>query len=95
MWKDRSKICTCFETAKLAVDINHSREESSAFVLYTADHEIHNESHSCQIYGNFQLGRPVFQKEKPYLWDKAPATSGFVGQTNLKYQLIKNFFSYD
>ena len=49
LWKERSKICTCFETAKLAVDINHSREEASAFVLYTADQEMH----TCYIYGNF------------------------------------------
>ena len=77
----------------MAVDINHSREEASAFVLYTADRELRKNHHHCHIYGNFQLGKPIFQKEKPYLWDKAPSTPGFIGQTKLKYQLIRNFFA--
>ena len=26
LWKESSKICKCFETAKLAVDINHGKK---------------------------------------------------------------------
>jgi len=77
----------------MAVDINHGKESARAFVLYTADRELSKKQHTCYIYGNFQLGKPVFQREKPYLWDMAPITPGFIGQTKLKYELIKNFFA--
>lgn len=84
LWKERSKICTCFETAKLAVEVNHSKVEAANFVLFTAT----KKRHTCYIYGNFQRGKPIYQKEKPLLWDRSPDTQGIYEQTSLKHDLI-------
>ena len=41
LWKERSQICKCFETAKLAVEINHGAEEASKFLLFTENGNKH------------------------------------------------------
>ena len=36
LWKEKSKICLCFETAKLAVKIKYGDEQASYFILFKA-----------------------------------------------------------
>jgi hypothetical protein len=77
LWKERSKICNCFVTAKLAVEINHGKTQAEFFMLFKRKE--HDETPKCYIYGNFQLGKPTFNSEKALLWDKPPKDSGFIG----------------
>jgi len=37
IWREKSKICSCFNAAKLAVEIHHSKEEASCFIKFTSD----------------------------------------------------------
>ena len=33
VWKSGSKICRCFESARLAVEVAHGKEQASKFIL--------------------------------------------------------------
>jgi hypothetical protein len=73
------------------VEINHGKTTADCFVSYTNEKEEY--SHKCYIYGNFQLGKPKFKKEKALLWDKAPQVKGFIGYQDLRQKLISQFFA--
>jgi hypothetical protein len=88
LWRERSKICECFETAKHTVEMTHGTQNAQHFCLFKA-----HASKKCVIYGNFQLGKPTFKKEKSLLWGKAPNVLGFEGYQDLKQKLITKFLS--
>ena len=81
LWNERSQICKCFEIAKLAVQISHGKEEASKFVKFTFDVDMNKkDSHKCNIYGNFQEGKPAFFQERGLLWDLPPKIDGYFEQ---------------
>jgi hypothetical protein len=49
---------------------------------------------NCEIYGNFQPGKPKFKRETCVLYDnKTPPINNLEGYLDLKQNLIKKFFS--
>jgi len=52
-----------------------------------------NNFHKCNIYGNFQDGRPTFIKDKGLLWDLPPQVDNYFEQQTLQQKLIKQFLS--
>ena len=89
LWRERSKICHCFNAAKLAVEIHHGKEEASCFVKFTKE----SKTHQCYIYGNFQVGTPRFESDESLFWDKSPDVCSFLGYETLRQDLIHEFFS--
>jgi hypothetical protein len=74
----------------MVVEIRHGKESADSFIILT------NESkHKCQIYGNFNPGRPKFHKDTSLLIDKAPNATALIGYRDLNYRLVREFYSND
>lgn len=50
VWKNGSKICKCFDIAKLQVKMCHGEEEAKKFLLRKSEE---HQGRECHIYGNF------------------------------------------
>ena len=88
LFKEKSKIYSCFEAAKRQVEFTY-KDQAENFVLITKDKKDRG-----NIYGNFQRGNPTFKEERPQLWCTTPEVKNILEPVvhSKKITLIKEFF---